>query len=102
MPIKPISCYLLICERVLQEKDDVVSAVSLADIFFCDPESKTPIEERAVRVSMLAHLHLPMDDDSEHKLQLKIVRPSGQEALFAPLMSKVPPAKYGKNLLDTP
>lgn len=76
---KPLSSYILICEKLMQEKDNVYSAIRLADIFYYgEPIKELPLDKQAVAISVLTHFKVPSDDDEGHAVVLELVRPSGE------------------------
>lgn len=79
MPSKPLSSYVLICEKLLHEKDGVFSAIRIVDIFYCAaPLAGVPAEQQAVAMFVVAHFQVPPEDDGTHSVLLDLMRPSGE------------------------
>ncbi len=80
LPENVISVTVLLCERVLNEKDGVLSVIRLVDTFEIDQEHLPPEGQRPpilMHVLILAKF-LPSQGGTTHAVQLKIVRPDGQ------------------------
>jgi hypothetical protein len=73
-----IAVNISLCERTLQEKDDVVTVIRVVDIFYFtrDPDA-TPEKPQVVPMSMLVVGKFPPHDLSEHTIQLKVLEPDG-------------------------
>src|SRR4051812_29941277 len=79
MPVDPISTTLLICERVITDKDDGVhSAIRLIDLIEFTPRPNIPPQERPLPLSILFGAKFPHEDETEHKIQIRLERPDGK------------------------
>jgi hypothetical protein len=79
--MKFISASLLICEKVLEEKDETVSAIRLIDNFRIasqPPSSPKKTEDTVVRISALGIMKVDDPDTAEHVVELLLERPSGE------------------------
>ena len=77
MPNDLISCFLLICQRAMQEKDGVYSAFRIVDIFFVDPIAEVPLERQAVQLTFLGSVRGYPGDATEHTVSIRLIRPDG-------------------------
>jgi hypothetical protein len=95
--MKFISASLLICEKVLEEKDETVSAIRLIDHFrIASQPASSPIktEDTVVRVSALGIMKVDDPDTVEHKVELLLLRPTGERVKLGeemPYTFPVPP-----------
>ena|ERR1700722_10273887 len=67
-----------ICEKVLFEQDQVLSAIRIVEIFSVPINPEVSLEKQGVLMMVLASGRVPMEDDSEHILELVLIRPDGQ------------------------
>lgn len=74
----PISASLTICEKILVESDNVISAIRLVDIFFFNPIDGVPLEKTPVRIAVLAQCKFRIGSAEGHALKLRLLRPSGE------------------------
>jgi hypothetical protein len=77
-----LSAYALICEKALVEQDGVVSAVRIIDVFTVPNPDDLPrdIPPPIVIINVLASIRVTPDDDGSHAVELKMIRPEGEEA----------------------
>lgn len=75
---KTLSSYVLLCQRLLQEKDEVFSAIRMIDVLFTDIMTELPIEKQTVPLSFLAGVKGHVGDASKHQIQIDLVRPDGE------------------------
>src|SRR5262245_27184295 len=73
---EPIYTNALLCERALVERDGVLSAIRIVDVFFVDPSSKIPPEERPIQMSLLFTAKFAESDESEHGMEVHLERPN--------------------------
>jgi hypothetical protein len=118
MPANLISATAFICERTLIEKDDVMSAIRLVDLFYVTefqiqegkPVPPQPIPGRSIGqafVSMFLVIILKAQpgDQSSHSLILRITNPAGEEKnvddvpVQANFTSKLPDVSGGFTLV---
>jgi hypothetical protein len=78
MPVDPLACTLLLCERVLNEADGVISAVRLAELFFV-PEVLGAPDQAVVLMHVFINCKFPPEDNSKHAISLRLTRPDGSE-----------------------
>jgi hypothetical protein len=76
-----LSAYALICEKALVEQDGVVSAVRIIDVFTVPNLEDLPKDTPppAVVINVLASIRVTPDDDGSHAVELKMIRPEGEE-----------------------
>jgi hypothetical protein len=76
---KPLSAYVLICEKLLQEESGIVSLIRVVDLFYVAPLiENVPEERQAITIDVLGHFVLPSEDDGTHVAILELIRPSGE------------------------
>lgn len=63
---------ILICERILLEKDDVLTPVRLVDLFLVDETSDT------AQMSLLAMIKFPPGHTQTHLLEFLVIGPDGR------------------------
>lgn len=79
-----ICSYLVICERILNEQDGVLSPIRLVDIFFAQPQANSPPLPETVKPAVLMALLFVLKatpeavDDTVHKFSLRLIRPDGE------------------------
>lgn len=72
-----ISVSVLICERVLQEKDNVLSAIRIVDLFTVSPPPD-PNALGAIQATALILLKAEVGYEGEHNLEVKLVNTVGE------------------------
>jgi hypothetical protein len=79
MAEKPYLMAALLCERILQEKDEVLSAIRIADTFYVTvPKNLAPEVKPAIQLTMLLGFKKRIHTEAEkHFLTLRIKAPSG-------------------------
>ncbi|HTX38633.1 MAG TPA: hypothetical protein VME43_26590 [Bryobacteraceae bacterium] len=73
-----ISATVLICEKILVEKDEVPSAIRLADTFCFRKNPERPEETPIVLVNGFFMIRFVPNAPIEHSLELRLVRPDGE------------------------
>jgi len=68
----------LVCERVLHEAEHVVSLIRIVDIFWITPIASLPIEKQHVQMELFISGKVGPDDNKEHEIAIRILRPSGE------------------------
>jgi hypothetical protein len=102
-PQKLLTSHILICEHVLNEKDDVFSVIRLVDLFTI--RQPLPEQEKAgVQISALVQLKSQIGDNQPHSFRLDLVRPNGETTLLMEnpsvvIESKASNAPGGANLI---
>lgn len=88
MPIDLISVSAIVCDKILTEKDDAVSAIRIVDVFLI-PESihKSSGEHPAYGVQFYILLVIKAKDVGKMRVVLRLQSPSGEER---PLRSSLP------------
>ena len=84
MPQKLLASYILICERVIEEKDGVLSVIRMADIYGVWPaalESTTGARFGIQLQAAITAKAVPEDTD-EHHFAVKLIRPKGECSLL--------------------
>ena len=78
MPPNVACVNLLVCEKLLNEEDNVTSAIRIADVFLAPVESDIAIERQAIKISVFGQIKMADTDQTEHTLELRLVRPNGE------------------------
>jgi hypothetical protein len=73
---KPLSASLIICEKVLSERDGVHSAIRVADTFFVTGIGTPP----GIPIGVLAVVVYGSEDGFERLMRLRLERPNGDIA----------------------
>jgi hypothetical protein len=76
---EPLTTSLIICEKVLNEVDTVLSAIRIADTYLVPEIKGVPTDRQVVYMSLLVALKFPTSDDSVHTFGLMLTRPDGSE-----------------------
>jgi len=85
MPVDLISASVLIFEKVLTEKDEVLSAVRIVEVFYFTPIPDVPLNRQTIQMSILATARAaPSEDDSQHSIELNLIRPDGTVKALGP------------------
>ena len=77
-----ISASVLVCENVLVESDGGMSIIRLADIFFVPIAPDIPVDRQTVMMRVLVVCKFKYGDNSEHTVELQLIRPDGATALM--------------------
>lgn len=93
-----VYAFVVICERVLNEVDGIVSAIRIADVFTLQALPAIPVEQQAVPVGAVISVRLLEHDDLDHWAQVKLIRPSGEESVIG----ETPKAKIEQKLAGAP
>lgn len=106
LPAHVISVTIILCERVLNEKDGVLSVVRIVDTYEIAKEGLPPEGERGpIMMHILIMVKLvPSQGETNHSIQLRIIRPNGEIAdIGAPTSAVTPPgqsdASVGLNVI---
>src|SRR5271166_5478687 len=89
-----ISANCIICERAIQEKDDVISAFRIIDLFFANPVSSFPIEQQEIPITFVGFIRLTEDDDAEHVVGVRISGPNREPSVIPIGEKKAIPGKF--------
>lgn len=82
MPHNFISATLLVCERVLDQPDGILSAIRIVDAFSFESNPKLTLDEQPIEMQVLVITKFQPGDHEEHSLQLELIRPDGAVALI--------------------
>jgi hypothetical protein len=101
-PSSLISLNVILCEKILLEKDEIFSAIRIVDVFYFRRDPTVPIESQAIPVCILVMGKIQPEDKSEHWAQIVLHRPGLNptpigEPLRAVFQAEV--SKEGKSLL---
>ena len=97
-PEKPYLAAAFICERLLTEKDGVMSAIRIVDTYFLD--FKSPLPEGSERGIHLMGLVSFKGGPGDHKVRLSGINPKGKRALESPeFQLTLKGGEYGSNLI---
>jgi hypothetical protein len=104
LPEHPLSVTAVICEKVLHEKDGVMSAIRIVDVFTYTLKPELPTEDQGVKMVLLLGFKLPSGDTSEHSIALELLKPNGDRtAIEQPLKgvatSTFPDTPKGYNVI---
>ncbi len=76
-----LSANVFICERILEGKDGILSAIRMVDTFKFKRNIDKPNDQ--IEMQVLASIRTTPGDDSEHSIQLYLVNPDGTKELVA-------------------
>lgn len=80
LPLPPtlVSINVIVCEKILLERDGTYSAIRIIDVFFFKREPSGTIEPQHVEVSVLVMGKISPEDKSEHWARLLVQKPDGK------------------------
>ena len=84
---------LFVCEKILTE-GDIFSAIRIADLFVTTINSDIPIGSQAVQMSIFGQIKMTDTDQTEHTLELQLIRPDGEVQVVGPLITGPPRTKF--------
>ncbi len=89
-----MSANCIICERAIQEKDDVLSAFRMVDLFYARSHPGLPLEQQAIPVTIVGIVRITADDVAPHSASI-VIRGPDREPKYIPLTDNqvVPTAK---------
>lgn len=79
-PASLISAQLILCEKVLVEKDNVHSVVRKVDLFYVSALPSGQDDQVLAKMSVLASARFQNMDNSEYNLSFGVLYPNGQRA----------------------
>jgi hypothetical protein len=84
MPQKLLASYILICERVIEEKDGVLSVIRMADFYGVPPAAlESTIGVRlGIQLQAAITAKAVPEDTGEHHFAVKLIRPKGEYSLL--------------------
>jgi hypothetical protein len=95
MPKSLISITAIICEKILVERDRVLSAIRIVDLFFVDMATGVPPEKVAALLSLLVSTKFSEADDQLHSIEIKLLRPDGEiQTLVEPHVPPIDRSRY--------
>lgn len=80
--VKPYLAAAFLCENILQEKDNVISAIRIVDVFFTE-ERYEAVEEEPIPASIARGLLLFRGGPGEFNATIKVIAPDGKEDVVA-------------------
>src|SRR5260370_4447923 len=88
---RPLLASAFICERVLQEKDEVLSAIRMVDKFFVTIPKNLPsdMNPSVLLTIILGFKKAALNDTKKHRARLRLQTPSGQPRPLSPSPSKM-------------
>ena len=78
----PITAYVLICDRVLNEGDSILSAIRISDHFTSNAPPEAPGDDIVINLQVLSAAKFALEDQHGHSLQLQLIRPNGESKLL--------------------
>ncbi len=84
MPPNVACVNLLVCEKVLSEEDNVISAIRIADVFLAPVDADISAAKQAIKVNVFGQIKMADTDQTEHTLELRLVRPNGESEVVGP------------------
>lgn len=107
--VDPLGATLILCEKILNEADGVISAIRMVDLFYIAKVPAVPPEQHAAVMTVFVSCKFPSDDVSTHVVSLKLTRPDGTvkdvdfgmplEVSLADIPVKVPGAPRAFNIV---
>lgn len=91
MPL--LSLNVLICEKLLVEQDNVISAIRIVEVFNIPVNPEVPLDRQGPSMVILASGKVPPDDESEHWVELFLVRPNGESSAIGESLRSVFPGQ---------
>jgi hypothetical protein len=76
MPLLSLNAF--ICEKILMEQDQVISAIRLVEVFSVQATPDLPLDKQGPLMFVVASGKVPADDDSEHLIEFSLIRPNGE------------------------
>lgn len=106
MPVQDIVANALACEKLLTEDSGLMSAIRIADVFYytpAPPELNLPLKHQAIPIALFAAGRVPIHDTSNHRIEIKLVRPDGDVKSLGvlhdgPILPKIEGLPAGFNL----
>lgn len=104
LPFDLEAAYLLVCEKVLMEAEDIPSAIRIIDAFYFKTHPGVPPEYRStIRIGLLGIIKSAIDDPSEHSLEVRVTTFDGKDIVVVPahpitLVRKIPEVVGGNTL----
>ena len=92
-----------LCDKVLEERDGVLSAIRIVDVFFFRRVPEMPEEKQAVVANLVILTKAQPGTTSEHAIKVDLLRPDGErvkvgESETTSMRAKFPEAPGGFNL----
>jgi hypothetical protein len=93
MPSGLISINAFICEKILVEQDQVMSAIRMVEVFSVSINPDLPLDKQGTLMMVYIAGRVPAEDNSEHQLDIVLVRPNGEtKPIGDPIRSVFPPS----------
>lgn len=77
-----ISLNVILCEKVLQEKDNTYTAVRITDVFYFRRDPRISLTSQSIPMCILVLGKTEPEDTTEHSVQLILQRPDGNRTLM--------------------
>jgi hypothetical protein len=94
LPRGLVSAFVIICERLLVEKDDVQSAIRIADLFQFQKIPGAPSEDPVVPITVIIQARFTPDAEPTHTLELRLIRPDGETKTIGEPVTLTMAAKF--------
>jgi hypothetical protein len=96
---------LFLCEKILQEKDDVLTYIRNVELFNVVIVPEVPIERQGPTMTVVIIGKVRPNDTTEHTVQLHLIRPSGETKIVgdevkAVFTSRLPEYPGGFNIVQ--
>jgi hypothetical protein len=93
MPSGLLSLNAFICEKILLEQDRVMSAIRMVEVFYVSINPSIPLDKQGTPMMLYIAGRVPEEDNSEHKVEIFLVRPNGEaRPIGDPMQSVFPPS----------
>jgi hypothetical protein len=93
MPL--LSLNVLLCEKLLYERDQVISAIRIVEVFSVPLNPDLPLDKQGPLMFVLASGKVPADDEAEHLIELFLIRPDGETKPVGEPIKSVFPGQPG-------
>lgn len=102
---RPITGYVLICDRILSEGDGILSAIRMVDHYQIQAPAELEDKDVFVDIQIVATAKFALNDDQPRTMRLQIVRPNGEVvdlagSLSVPIPPRVQDFHRGANVLS--
>jgi hypothetical protein len=88
-----VAAFVIICEKILVEKDEMQSAIRIADIF---QFQRLPgvVGEPIIPINVLVQVRFLPTADPTHTLELRLIRPDGEMKTVGPPVTQAMHPKF--------
>jgi hypothetical protein len=95
MPL--LSLNVVLCEKLLFEQDQVISAIRIVEVFNIPINPEFPPDRHGPVFSVLVSGKVPSDDETEHMLEVFLIRPDGESTDIGQPIKSVFPGQVESN-----